>query len=128
MTRIVEIHPELKPNGVLLADQIFCSFAFVALLMSHGVDVAFRIHHQLIVDFTPNRPHTTKMCPLIESVSCFIDALRWLRTAKEGDQLARLVVLPDRLFRYEPRVKKRRPKKYRLMQKPRVELKQGLVS
>ena len=57
MTRIVEVHPDLKANDVLLADRIFCSFAHVALLMSQGVDVVFRIHQQIIVDFTPNRAH-----------------------------------------------------------------------
>jgi len=58
----------------------------------------------------------------------FIDALRWLQTAKEGDELHRLVVLPQRPYRYEPRVKKRRPKKYKLMMKPRKQLKEALVN
>jgi hypothetical protein len=273
ITRMVEVHPELKRNDVLLADRIFCSFAHVALLMSQGVDVVFRIHHQLIVDFTPNRPHadpkrghsstrkglprsrwlrslgvmdqvvswiknpqskpnwmtkeqyellpdeievrelryqvhrkgfrvkqvtllttlldadiftldeladlyrrrweietnfghiktTMKMdilkCQTVDGVLrelhafalvynlirqvlvsaaarqkvmvnqiSFIDALRWLQTAKEGDELADLVVLPHRPHRYEPRVKKRRPKKYKLMMKPRKELKQELAA
>lgn len=273
MTRIVEVHPELKPNDVLLADRIFCSFAHVALLMSHGIDVVFRIHHQLIVDFTPNRPHahpnrrttaarrglpssrwlrslgvqdqvvswikntqtkpkwmtkeqyellpseievrelrykihrkgfrvkqvtllttlldadvfpldelanlyrrrweietnfghiktTMKMdvlkCKTVDGVLrelhvfaiiynlvrqvmisaahnqnvpvnqiSFVDALRWLQTAQEGDRLGELVVLPVRPLRYEPRVKKRRPKKYKLMNKPRKELKQLMAN
>ncbi len=271
MTRIVEVHPELKFNDVLLADRIFCSFAHVALLMSHGVDLVFRIHQQIIVDFTPNRPHaypnrgksakrkglprsrwlrslgvndqvvswlknpkskpkwisseqyellpneievrelryqvhrkgfrvkqvtllttlidadvftldeladlyrrrweietnfghiktTMKMdilkCKTVDGVMrelhvfaiiynlvrqvmitaaqrqevkvnqiSFIDALRWIQTAKEGDELSPLVVLPNRPFRYEPRVKKRRPKKYKLMMKPRNELMKDL--
>ena len=56
----------------------------------------------------------------------FIDALRWLKSANEGDQLSNLVVLPHRPDRYEPRVKKRRPKNYRLMNKPRTILKKEL--
>lgn len=57
----------------------------------------------------------------------FIDALRWLKSANRGDQLNNLVVLPHRPDRYEPRVKKRRAKTYRLMRKPRRELKQILA-
>jgi len=56
----------------------------------------------------------------------FIDALRWLQTAQPGDDLPKLVVNPDRPNRLEPRVRKRRPKQYSLMQKPRAELKKNL--
>ena len=56
----------------------------------------------------------------------FIDALRWLQTAKPGDELPRLVVNPYRPNRLEPRVKKRRPKSYSLMTKPRRQLKKEL--
>jgi Transposase DDE domain len=52
----------------------------------------------------------------------FIDALRWLRSAEEGEAMAELVVNPLRPGRYEPRVKKRRPKQYPLMKRPRAEL------
>ena len=57
----------------------------------------------------------------------FIDALRWLKSAQPGDELSKLVVNPDRPDRYEPRVRKRRPKKYKLMKKPRWQLKQELA-
>jgi hypothetical protein len=56
----------------------------------------------------------------------FIDALRWLRSVEEGDKLRDLVILPERKNRYEPRVRKRRPKNYKLMNKPRKQLKQSL--
>ena len=57
----------------------------------------------------------------------FIDALRWLQSAQPGDDLSGLVVVPERPDRYEPRVRKRRPKKYKLMTKPRKQLKQELA-
>ncbi len=57
----------------------------------------------------------------------FIDALRWLQTAKPGDELAQLVVNPYRPNRLEPRVCKRRPKPYPLMNKPRRQLKKDLA-
>jgi hypothetical protein len=56
----------------------------------------------------------------------FVDALRWLATAKLGDQLPDLVIVPARPGRLEPRVRKRRPKQYPLMKKHRAELRQEL--
>src|SRR3954470_3771728 len=57
----------------------------------------------------------------------FVDALRWLSEARAGDALPKLVVNPDRADRYEPRVRKRRPKQYPLMTKPRYELRKALL-
>ncbi len=56
----------------------------------------------------------------------FIDALRWLGCAEEGEEMPELVVNPDRPGRSEPRVKKRRPKPYPWMKKPRAELRKML--
>jgi len=58
----------------------------------------------------------------------FIDALRWLMHANPGDELVKLVVNPRRSTRYEPRVRKRRPKKYKLMNQPRAILKMKLAA
>ena len=58
----------------------------------------------------------------------FIDVLRWLQTAQGGDELPKLVVIPHRPNRLEPRVRKRRPKQYPLMTKPRCQLKKALES
>lgn len=58
----------------------------------------------------------------------FVDALRWLATAKPGEALPDLVVLPLRPGRVEPRVRKRRPKEYDLMKKPRAVLRQELLA
>jgi hypothetical protein len=51
----------------------------------------------------------------------FIDALRWLSTARPEDPLPPLVVNPHRPHRVEPRAVKRRPKPYPLLTKPRRE-------
>ena len=48
----------------------------------------------------------------------FVDALRWLATARPGEELPDLVVNPLRPGRAEPRVRKRRPKQYPLLQQP----------
>jgi hypothetical protein len=56
----------------------------------------------------------------------FIDALRWLTTAKPGEDLRPLIVNLGR-HRVQPRVRKRRPKQYPLMKRPRAELQQALL-
>jgi len=57
----------------------------------------------------------------------FIDAVRWLRSAKPGEVLSKLVVNPNRPDRVEPRVVKRRPKEYDRMTQPRAELRRRLL-
>jgi hypothetical protein len=56
----------------------------------------------------------------------FIDAQRWLCHSR-GQPLRKLIVIPHRPGRAEPRVKKRRPKAYRLMGRPRAELRKALL-
>lgn len=56
----------------------------------------------------------------------FVDAVRWLRVARPGEEVPVLVVHPARPGRFEPRVKKRRPKGYLRMSRPRAVLKQEL--
>jgi hypothetical protein len=62
----------------------------------------------------------------VERIS-FIDALRWLQHAPADGKLRDLAVLPHRPGRHEPRVRKRRPKEYDLMNRPRGELRQALM-
>jgi hypothetical protein len=57
----------------------------------------------------------------------FIDAVCWLRSAKQGSALCKLVVNPNRPDRVEPRVVKRRPKEYDRMTRPRAELRRRLL-
>jgi hypothetical protein len=63
----------------------------------------------------------------VERIS-FVDALRWPTRARPGDGLPKLVINPDRPGRYEPRVRKRRPKQYRLMRKRRSILRNNLLA
>jgi hypothetical protein len=65
--------------------------------------------------------HTT-----VERIS-FLDALRWLSAPHTGMPLVALIVNPVRPHRLEPRVKKRRPKSFPLMLKPRHTLRQQLA-
>jgi IS4 transposase len=62
----------------------------------------------------------------VERIS-FLDALRWLGVPSTGVPLGALIVNPVRPHRVEPRVKKRRPKSFPLMMKPRQALRQQLL-
>src|SRR5439155_19234856 len=56
----------------------------------------------------------------------FADALKWMRHVRPGDRLVDLVINPLRANRIEPRCRKRRPKQYDLMNKPRRVLRKAL--
>ena len=56
----------------------------------------------------------------------FVDALRWLRQALWEDVPLRVTINPLRPGRFQPRVRKRRAKKYSFMTKPRHELLKAL--
>ncbi len=56
-----------------------------------------------------------------------VDTLPWLRNSKAGDELAPLEVNPDRSGRPEPRVRKRRPKEFPVMKRPRSEWRKQLM-
>jgi hypothetical protein len=57
----------------------------------------------------------------------FLDALRWLSAPRTGIPLGAVIANPVRPHRVEPRVKKRRPKSFPLMLKPRQALRQQLI-
>jgi Transposase DDE domain len=57
----------------------------------------------------------------------FVEALRWLSTARPGAPLPPLVVNSHRPNRVEPRAVKRRPKPYSLLTKPRREARNTLI-
>jgi hypothetical protein len=56
LSEVVGLHPELRPDDVLVADRGFCSYAHLALLVQAGVPAVFRMHQKHMVDFTPGRP------------------------------------------------------------------------
>ena len=71
-------------------------------------------------------PSATLQHTAVERIS-FLDALRWLSAPSTGMPLVALIVNPVRPHRVEPRVKKRRPKSFPFMIKPRQTLRQQLV-
>ena len=57
LRHLPQLHPELEAGDVLVGDRAFSTFAHLALLFSRGLHGIFRAHQQLIMDFTPHRPH-----------------------------------------------------------------------
>ena len=55
------------------------------------------------------------------------DAVRWLVGAEGDENLSEILINPSRKGRIEPRVKKRRPKPYPLMTRPRAALRKQLI-
>jgi hypothetical protein len=76
---------------------------------------------RLVMLQSATRQHTT-----VERIS-FLDALRWLGAPSTKIPLGALIVNPTRPQRVEPRVKKRRPKSFPLMLKPRQALRYLLI-
>jgi hypothetical protein len=76
---------------------------------------------RLVMRQSATLQHTT-----VERISC-LDALRWVSAPHTGMPLVALIVNPARPLRIEPRVKKRRPKPFPFMIKPRQALRQQLV-
>jgi len=56
----------------------------------------------------------------------FIDTVRWLLSAAPGEPLPKLVVNPLRPNRHEPRVVKDRQDTYKVMTRPRAQLRKAL--
>jgi hypothetical protein len=58
----------------------------------------------------------------------FIDALRWLRMVQEVEsEMMPLTANPLRLNRFEPRVRKRRPKQFPVMKTPRKKWREAFL-
>jgi Transposase DDE domain len=55
------------------------------------------------------------------------DAVRWLMGAEGDEDVSVILINPSRKGRVEPRVRKRRPKQYPLMKKPRAVLRKQLT-
>ena len=56
-----------------------------------------------------------------------MDTIRWLVGVEADEDLSVILTVPKRKGRVDPRVKKRRPKQYDLMTKPRRELRKQLL-
>jgi hypothetical protein len=83
-----QMHPELQPGDVLLADRGFCSFAHLAQLLTSGLFGVFRLHQKTIVSFRKGRLHIPPppRHPWWKGVKG-LPRSRWVRWLGRRDQL-----------------------------------------
>jgi hypothetical protein len=111
-----------KQVAMAVGDRAFAPRALCLRQCIHGL---FRASQRPILDFRPRRPHLPPgTSPKNQAGK---PPSRWLQEARPGEDLPDLVVNPDRLGRVQPRVRKRRPKQYPLMKRPRAELRKALL-
>ena len=63
MSQVSKTHAHLRAGDLVIGDDSFGTWAHFALLMQGGMHGLFPAHHKRIVDFTPDRPHTSLKSP-----------------------------------------------------------------
>lgn len=83
MAQVAQLHPQLVPGDILVADRGFCSYAHLALLLSRFMHAVFRLHQRQIVDFRPHRPAAG------EVPGTGLPRSRWVKSLGYCDQLVK---------------------------------------
>ena len=101
-------------------DVLKCKTVDGVLRELHAFALVYNLVRQVMLEFAlhQNVP--------VNRIS-FIDAIRWMQSFDRQLPETTLQLLPVRPDRYQPRVRKRRPKNYPLMKKPRKLLKQAVA-
>lgn len=85
MSRVAQVHPDLKAGDILLGDRGFCSFVHLALLKVREIFGVFRVHQKQIVNFRPHRRDASKRSRKRKQRG--LPSSRWLRRLGRHDQL-----------------------------------------
>lgn len=93
MKHAAQMHPELQAGDVLVADRGLCSFAHVALVVGRKLHAVFRMHQQVIVNFTPRRQHVK---PGVGRKTKGLPRSRWVRQLGRWDQIVEWFKPADR--------------------------------
>jgi hypothetical protein len=93
MAGVARLHPELRPDDLLVADRGFCSYAHLALLLQRGVHGLLRIHQRTIVDFAPCRPHVHPGCGKADRHKG-LPRSRWIEQLGASDQIVEWFMPP----------------------------------
>jgi hypothetical protein len=86
MANAWQMHPQLAPGDVLLADRGFCSFAHLAMLLTSGFFGVFRLHQKTIVSFRKGRLHIPPRPPVFFKGATGLPRSRWIRWLGRRDQ------------------------------------------
>jgi hypothetical protein len=87
MAHAWQMHPELAPGDLLLADRGFCSFAHLAGLLVSGFFGVFRLHQKTIVSFRKGRIHIPPQPGSFFKGAKGLPRSRWIRWLGRRDQL-----------------------------------------
>jgi hypothetical protein len=87
MSNAWQMHPELEPGDVLLADRGFCSYAHLGQLLRSGLHAVFRLHQKTIVSFRKGRLHIPPRPRGILQGAQGLPRSRWVRWLGHLDQL-----------------------------------------
>jgi hypothetical protein len=55
MSQVAQVHPELRPSDVLVADRGFSSYLHLALLLRHQLHAVLRAHQRQLISFRRDR-------------------------------------------------------------------------
>lgn len=88
ISQVAQMHPELAPGDVLVADRGFCSYAHLALLIQAGLHGVLRVHQKTIVNFRKGRKHIPPSPPFPRSKGVRgLPRSAWIRWLGRCDQL-----------------------------------------
>ena len=85
LTLAPQIHPELAPGDIVVADSLFGNYVQLALLAMRGAWGVLRVSSRKIVDFTPFRPHVLPE-GMLRRLSPGQPRSRWLKALGLQDQ------------------------------------------
>ena len=92
-----QLHKDLKPGDVLLADRGFCSYAHLALLLRANLHAVFRLHQRQLVSFRKGRMHVPPQpYPPLSGDVRGLPRSRWLRWLGRLDQQVEYFRPPQR--------------------------------
>jgi len=84
MSKVAQLHPQLRDGDVLVGDRGFCSYAHIALILQRRLHTVLRIHQRIIVDFTPRRPYVRGKATASENG---LPRSKWLVSIGTKDQI-----------------------------------------
>jgi hypothetical protein len=87
LAQAAEVHLHLNDGDVLIGDEVFGTYAHLALLLQSQLHGLFPVHHLRIVDFAAGRPHTTEG----KNAVAGLPRSRWIKSLGTDDQLVEYV-------------------------------------
>jgi len=81
---VADLASRLRRGDVLVGDRAFGNYPTLASLARRGVEAVLRVHHRVIVDFTPGRPHAH---PASSAGGKGLPRSRWVRALGVHDQV-----------------------------------------